>query len=135
MRQRRLDQTDGAHQVDVEAGAPVLRAVGDGERADVGDDAVDAAEGVGAGVHPIRQRRRVTHVDRGADRGDTVGGQLRLRRRDRVRGARAERDRRALGEQTLDDGPADAAGAAGDEEALARQTEFHGVPSLSAISS
>jgi hypothetical protein len=32
------------HEVDLEGGVPVLLGVRDGERADVGDDGVDAAE-------------------------------------------------------------------------------------------
>ena len=82
-------------------------------------------ERVGAGVHPIRQCRGVTYVDRGADRGGAVGGQRRLRRGDRVRGTGAVRDGGALGKQSLDDGAADPARAAGDQEALARQSEIH----------
>ena len=41
------------------------------------------------------------------------------------RGARAEPDHRALGSQALDDGPADAPGAAGDQGAQPAQAQVH----------
>lgn len=72
--------------------------------ADVGDDAVDAAEG-GPGRRQLGLRIGVLSAGSVGDGG-------------------------AYGQQSLHHGATDAAGAAGDQESLARQTEIHVVSCL-----
>jgi hypothetical protein len=103
------------HEVDVEAGLPVLLGVGNGERADVRHHHVEAAERFGRLLHPRRQRRPVADIDGGADHGAAPAECL-LRGRDLFRVAGAEGDVGPLVEEALDDRPADATGAAGDQD-------------------
>ena len=63
VRHRRPDQAHRVHQVDVEAGLPVLLGVRDRERADVGHDDVEPAERLGRPLHPRGQRVAVADVD------------------------------------------------------------------------
>ena len=57
------DQPHGVHEVDVEAGQPVLLGVRDRQRADVGHDDVEPAERLRGLLHPGGQRVAVADVD------------------------------------------------------------------------
>ena len=119
VRQRRLDQPDGAHEVDLEGGAPVLLAVRDGQRAHVGDDDVEAAEPLGRPADPAGQRRRRRPrraTGRRTGSPASASSVAAISAASRAQNATA----RALGDERLDDRPADAAGAAGDERAACR---------------
>ena len=125
VRHGRPDQPHRVHEVDVEAGLPVLLGVGDGEGADVGDDHVEAAERRGRLLHPRRERRRVADVDRRPGHGAAPAECL-LGGRDLLGVAGTEPDLRPLVEEGLDDGAADATGAAGDQDAGAAELQVHG---------
>lgn len=124
VRHGRPDEPDGVHDVDLEADPPVLLGVGDREGTDVGHDHVESAECFGRLLHPCRECFAVAYVDRRA--GDfAVVVQSVLCRRDLLGVARAERDDCALIEEGLDDGPSDATGAAGYEDAFAAELQIH----------
>ena len=114
-----------AHQVGVEAALPAFLVAGDRQRADVGHHDVDAAERTGRVLHPGGQRRAVGHVGHAAAHGDAGAGDLGLGALHLVGVAGAEGHVRALGDQCVDDGAADALGAAGDHCLQALESEVH----------
>ena len=81
---------------------------------------------LGGLLHPGGQRVAVADVDGAAGDAAAVRQRL-LGRRDLVGVAGAEADDGALVEEGLDDGAADAAGAAGDEDAGAGELQIHGL--------
>jgi hypothetical protein len=114
MGQRRLAAEHRRHHVDLEAAAPRFLVHAHRQRADIGDKDVDTAERRGGFADPLLQRREIGDVDRAArsfdafllERGDGFG--------DRPGAARAQRDVATFLGELFDDGPADAACAAGD---------------------
>ena len=125
VRHRGPDQPHGVHEVDVEAGQPVLLGVRDRQRADVGHHDVEPAERLRGLRHPRRQRVAVTDVEHRA-RGGTALLHGLLRVGDLVGTAGAEADDGALVEKAGDDGTSDAAGSPGDEDTVAGELEVHG---------
>lgn len=125
-RHRGLDGAHRVHHVDVEARPPVLLRRSDRERADVGHHDVQPAERTGGVLHPRRERRPVTDVDRAAHDVRAPVGQLRDRRLHIGLRARAERYGRALGGESFDDRAADSLGTAGYEGPKAGELKVHG---------
>jgi hypothetical protein len=113
--------------VDVDRLAPACLVVLGAERADIGDEMVDAAV-AGEVVDPFLQCRVVCNVERTAFNAVLLGSPVRLALLDELGVARAEADERAFGQKGIDDGAADALGAAGDQHALALETEIHDSP-------
>ena len=126
VRQGGPDEPDGVHEVDVEAGLPVLLGVGDGEGADVGHDHVEAAERGGRLLHPRRERLRVADVRTVDPVTSPRSPSASCVAADLVGVAGAEADDGALVEEGLDDRPADATGAAGDQDARTGELQIHG---------
>ena len=124
-RDRRLDPGDGAHDVDLEAAPPGFLVHALGERADIGDEDVEAAERLGGLRHPGAQRLGVGHVDHAAPALHPLAGERRDGLVHRGFVARAQRHIASLGRQLLGDGAADAARAAGDDRVLALEIEIH----------
>ncbi len=96
-----------------------------GQRADIGDEDVEAAERLGGLVDPGAQRLCVGHIYPPAP---ALHAQIRERRHNLVHYglmASAQRDIAALGRQQLGDGATDPARAAGDDRILALEIEIH----------
>ena len=88
---------------------------------------VDAAV-AGEVVDPFLERGVVGDVERAAFDAVLLGSPVRLALLHELGVARAEADDRAFGQEGIDDGAADALGAAGDQHALALETEIHDSP-------
>jgi hypothetical protein len=108
VRERRLDQVEGAHHVNIKGGLPGLGRVRDRQRRHVGYHHVDLARGCVRRRHPARQLRRVADVHRGAHGLGVreVGRQLGGGRLDVGRCAGAEVDSRAFRQEASDYGKA-----------------------------
>ena len=126
VRHRGPDQPHRVHEVDVEAGQPVLLGVREREGADVRHHDVQPAERRRRAVHPRGDAGPVGDVH---DRAQQVppATQRLLGRGDLLLAPGTEPDDRPLVEEGLDDGAADAARASGDEHPLAGEPEVHGV--------
>ena len=130
MGDRGLDPRDGAHDVDFEASAPGIVVHRLGERADIGDEDVKAAEMSRRLADPAPQRRDVGHVDRPAIGLHTLPGERGCRGVDPGLAARTDRYVAALLRQEFGDRAADAAAAAGDDGFLALETHIDSPPPL-----
>jgi hypothetical protein len=117
----RSDVVDGVHrrdQVDVDGLAPAFLRILGAKRADIGDKMIDAAV-TGGAVDPFLERCIVGDVERRAGDARLLGLPVLLALLHQLAIARAERHDRALGHEGIDNGAADALGAAGDQNAFA----------------
>ena len=118
------DEADGVQEVDVDAGLPVLLRVRERESADVGDDDVEAAEGLGRSLDPRCEGGAVTHVD---DRAHDVAAaaQLVVRRHHFAGIPRAEADVGPFVEEGADDGAPDATRPSCHQNSFAGELKIH----------
>jgi hypothetical protein len=79
-------------------------------------------------VDPLLHRRVVGDVECAAFDAMLLGSPVRLALLHKLGVTRTETDDRAFGQKGIDDGTADALGAAGDQHALALETEIHDSP-------
>src|SRR3990167_8260613 len=124
MRQGVAHRFHGRHDVDVDAFTPTLGCVLGTHGADIGNEMVDTAAGREA-VDPLLERRIVGNVERRSCDAALPTLPVLLAFPDQLGVARAETHRRSFGEEGIDNGPADALGATGDQNALALETEDH----------
>jgi hypothetical protein len=113
------------HEVDVEAGLPVLLRVRDRESADVGHHDVETAERFGRPLDPLRECVAVAHVD---DRPCDVAAaaQVVVGRRYIVGISRTEANDGPFVEEGSDDGAPDAARPSRHENSFAGELKIHG---------
>ena len=131
MRTRVVGRVHRRDDVDVDRLAPARLVVLGAHRADIGDEVVDAAV-AGEAVDPFLERGVVGDVEGSAFDAVLLGSPVRLALLHELGVARTEADDRAFGHESIDDGAADALGAAGDQHALALETEIHNSPETDA---
>ena len=115
------------HEVKFEALLPLLCALERSAR-DVGDENVEAAECRCSIGDEGLELLLIAHIDGAREHRDTLALELGSEFVNRLLIACTERDGRAFGREQLNCGPANAAGSAGHEGLLARNTKVHGVP-------
>src|SRR5216683_2753647 len=125
IRHRTGNRIDGVHHVGAERLLPGLGRIADRERADIADDAIDAAEFGGRALDPTFQRYRISDVDALAPGLDALRGEPLDDLGDLIAVSGADRDISALSREEFGDRKANALAAAGDQYALSLQSEIH----------
>jgi hypothetical protein len=125
MRERCRHGVHRVHHVCAEGFLPGLGRVADGERADIADERVDAAELLGGGFDPLGERGSIGDVDGLAEALDALLGQRLRGRIDLSRLAGADGDIRPFGREEIADRSADPLAASGDQCVLAFELKIH----------
>ncbi len=128
VRQRGVDQPLGVQDVDLEHGAPRLLVRARGDRADVGDDDVDAAEVLGGVGDPTRERVAVADVQRGPEQPRAARSAAPPRPARRRAALRAQNATRAPSAANHRRRRGRCPASAGDEHDLAGELQVHGSP-------
>ena len=107
------------HHIDAKRFFPALRGIADGQRADIADDGIDAAEFGGRAVDPALQGDGIADIDALPPGLHALGGQRAHHRADLGRVARADRDIGPFICKQLGDREANAFATAGDQHPFA----------------
>ena len=119
------DEADGVHEVDVDTGLPILLRVRDRERADVGYNDVEAAEGLGRRLDPRREGAAIAYVD-DRPRDVAAAAQVVVRRHHFAGVSRAEADDGPFVEEGADDCAPDATRPSRHQNSFAGELKIHG---------